>query len=82
MPDFRMNKDKPVGKSTQSTMAGFNVSYRKPKTPYKFTETPAAEQQVPSIDTDPEFEITQPLIANTTPPSPAYVLSRAVKLDE
>ena len=51
MPDYRMNKSKPIGATTLSSMAGYNVTSR------------AAAPPKPPVPEKPVFEVTPDLAA-------------------
>jgi len=80
MPDFRMNKDKPVGARTLSTIAGF-TPMRRPKPPAKPLPAPEPESEPEPVQEKPAFEVT-PMLAAPEPQSLPTMLGLAVKVED
>lgn len=69
MPDFRMDKTKPVGPRTNVAIANYNVG-AKPKRPEVTLEP--AEVEAPPLPSDerPRFDVVQPTAAPEMPQHP------------
>lgn len=70
MPDYRMNKSKPIGKTTLSSIANYNVASREAATPKpKSPEKPVFEI-TPTLQDDPPRSAEEALGVAITPTTP------------